>query len=91
MSILTKATDITWVSLESQISIQDLNTERDAKLLQMVDEGKTDGQPTAISDVKTRREFTDQAAAEEYRDFIWSMDAKYGPGIVISIEIVDAI
>jgi hypothetical protein len=90
MIVLTKATDITWVSLEAQVNNPELNTERDAKLLEMVTEEKTDGNPEVISEIETRREFVDQAAAEEYRDFIWSMDAKYGPGIVLSIQIVDA-
>lgn len=91
MNTLTKSTVITWVSMDAQINIEELNAERVDKLLQMTAEEKTDGQPSAISDIETRRDFVDQAAAEEYRDFILAMDAKYGPGIVLNVDIVDAV
>jgi hypothetical protein len=90
MNTLTKSTLITWVSMDAQINIEELNAERVDKLLQMTAEEKTDGYPSAISDVETRRDFVDQAAAEEYRDFIFAMDEKYGPGLVVSVEIIDA-
>ena len=91
MITLTKSTVITWASMDAQINIEELNTERVDKLLQMTAEEKTDGQPSPISDVETRRDFVDEAAAEEYRDFILAMDEKYGPGLVLNIEILDAV
>lgn len=91
MNTLTKSTVITWVSKAAQSNIEGLNAERGDKLLQMTAEGKTDGHPSVISDLETRRDFVDQSAAEEYRDFIFLMDEKYGPGLVLNVDIVDAI
>jgi hypothetical protein len=91
MIALTKSTIVTWASMDAQVNIEGLNADRIDKLMQMTAEEKTDGQPAPISDVKTRRDFVDQAAAEEYRDFILAMDVKYGPGLVVSVEIIDAV
>ena len=60
------------------------------KLAQMFADGKTDGNPNILSPVVTIREWIDQAAAEEFRDFILGLDEKYGPGLVVSIVIEDA-
>lgn len=90
MAIMTKATIITWVSPEAQIGNPSLNEERNVKLTEMVDAEKTDGAPNLISDIVTIREWVDQAAAEEFRDFMMAMDAKYGPGLILSAVIEDA-
>ena len=84
---------LTWTSIEAQRENLELNEERRAKLTQMVKEGKTDGIPLVVSDVETTRVFADRAAAEEYKNFILDMDAKYrpdfGPALVQSVQIID--
>ena len=90
MTIMTKATIITWTSLEAQVDNIPLRDERGKKLKEMFEAGKTDGNPNIISPTVTIREWIDQAAAEEFRDFILGLDEKYGPGLVSSIVIEDA-
>ena len=90
MTTMTKATIITWTSVEAQMNNISLHDERSKKLAQMFADGKTDGNPNILSPVVTIREWIDQAAAEEFRDFILGLDEKYGPGLVSSITIEDA-
>lgn len=86
---LTKMTIITWFSRETQ-EHSELEAERVAKLEQMTADQKTDNVPIYISESITRRDWVDQAAAEEYRDFIFAMDDKHGPQLVVNVEILDA-
>lgn len=85
---LTKSVTVTWISEEAQL-LDGLDEERTQKLEDMFDQVKTDSLPYFILKNKTRRYFIDQAAAEEWKEFILSMDAKYGPNLVTSIDIVD--
>lgn len=90
MTTMTKATVITWTSPEAQTNNPLLNFDRDQKIEEMVNAQKTDGNPNRITNSTTIREWVDQAAAEEFRDFILSLDVKYGPGLVANIVIEDA-
>jgi hypothetical protein len=87
---MTKATLITWNSVEHQTGNLELNKERDDKLAEMVAEGKTDGVANRVTPAITIREWIDQAAAEEFRDFILALEEKYGPELIKSIVIEDA-
>jgi hypothetical protein len=87
---MTKATIITWVSQQAQVGNISLHDERSKKLAEMYAAGKTDGNPNMISPNVTIREWIDQAAAEEFRDFMLGLDEKYGPGLILSIVIEDA-
>jgi len=90
MTTMTKATIITWVSQQAQVGNISLHDERSKKLAEMYAAGKTDGNPNMISPNVTIREWIDQAAAEEFRDFMLGLDEKYGPGLILSIVIEDA-
>ena len=90
MTTMTKATIITWASLEAQTGNIELDDERNKKLVEMIEAGKTDGNPNVLTPTVTIREWIDQAAAEEYRDFILGLGEKYGPGRVVSIVIEDS-
>jgi hypothetical protein len=96
MTTMTKHTIIEWVSPEANDGAitkdgTSLWAEREEKLNAMQAEGKTDLVWESVSDAKTKRSWLDQAAAQEFVDFIMTMDAKYGPGLVISTEIVDIV
>ena len=90
MATMTKATIITWLSSEAQDGNLLLNDERIEKLAEMFEAGKTDNEPYAISPSITMRHWVDQAAAEEYRDFMLALSEKYGGGRIISTIIEDA-
>lgn len=83
---MSAQTSITWSSIDAQMH-PELHEERSEKILQMVLANKTDGQPTPMSDTETIREFVDLEAAQEYADFISAMDVKYGPGLVLNIQV----
>ena len=87
---MTKATLITWNSVDHQTGNLELNKERDDKIAEMVAAGKTEGVPNRLSPSVTIREWIDQAAAEEFRDFILALEQKYGPNLITSIVIEDA-
>jgi hypothetical protein len=76
MAMMTKATIITWVSEVTQFSNPLLNDERSAKLTEMIGADKTDGNPNMIAPNITIREWIDQAASEEFRDFMLALDEK---------------
>ena len=88
--IMTKATIITWVSEIAQIGNPLLNDERNVKLTEMLEAKKTEGNPNVIAPNVTIREWVDQAAAEEFRDFMLALDEKYGGGLILSVVIEDA-
>ena len=90
MTTLTKSTIITWLSKQAQMGNPALNAERDAKLHEMVAAGKTDNVPDLVSSSITIRKWVDQAAAEEYRDFITALATNYGDGLVLSAVIEDS-
>jgi copper homeostasis protein CutC len=90
---MTKNTIITWlaaaeVTRELTSGSDRLGEERSYKIAQMLQEEKTDGLPTMESVYVHKRNWVDQAAAEEYVTFIIGLAAKYNTTIV-STEIVD--
>ena len=90
METMTKATIITWLSSEAQDGNHLLNDDRNEKLVEMFEAGKTDNEPIQITSSITVRHWVDQAAAEEYRDFMLALSEKYGGGRIISTNIEDA-
>lgn len=90
MTIMTKATIITWASEIAQIGNPSLNDDRTVKLTEMIQAGKSDGNANVIAPNVTIREWVDQAAAEEFRDFMLALDKKYGGGLILSVVIEDA-
>ena len=89
MATMTKATIITWSSYDAQEGNLLLNDERIEKLAEMFEAGKTDNEPYAISPSITMRHWVDQAAAEEYRDFMLALSEKYGGRRILSVKIED--
>ena len=90
METMTKATIITWSSYDAQEGNLLLNDERIEKLVEMFEAGKTDNEPIQVNPRITIRHWADQAAAEEYRDFMLALSEKYGGGRIISTNIEDA-
>jgi len=86
---MTKATIITWLSYDAQEGNTLLNDERQKKLTEMFEAGKTDNVPAPINSTITVRHWADQTAAEEYRDFMLALSEKYGGGRILSIKIED--
>lgn len=80
--LYTTRTVITWASYEDQMENLDFDYEREQKLQQMAEEGKTDVTAIIDSPTVTRRFFVDTAAAQEYIDFVLAGAAKYGLNIV---------
>ena len=80
--LYTTKTVITWASYEDQMENLDFDYEREQKLQQMAEEGKTDVTAIIDSPTVTRRFFVDTAAAQEYIDFVVAGAAKYGLNIV---------
>jgi hypothetical protein len=70
--IWTKATIITWESLEAQVGNDNLNEDRMDFISNAVANGKTNGLYDVIDDITTKRYWIDQNAAEEYKQFILS-------------------
>jgi len=90
MATMTKATIITWISAAAQNGNLLLDDDRNEKITEMFEAGKTDNEPIKITDSVTVRYWVDQAAAEEYRDFMLALSEKYGGGRIISANIEDA-
>ena len=79
--ITTKTTTITWASHEDQMK-PDLQTDRQAKLTQMQNDGKTDRDYfILVSPACTTRYWRDQSAAEEFASFITGIAELYNCGI----------
>ena len=89
MSVFTKITRIEWKSVEHQYGNEDMNYDRIAKIDAMLFEGKTDGIPTSVNETVTERAWLDQAAAQEYIDFIVESANTHGLTL-ISATILDA-
>jgi len=89
MTTMTKATIISWSSYNSQQGNLLLNDKRNEKLTEMFEAGKTDNEPIQVSPRITIRHWVDQAAAEEYRDFILALSEQYGGGSILSVKIED--
>jgi len=89
MTTMTKATIITWLSYTAQDGNALLNDERQKKLTEMFEAGKTDNEPIQVNPRITIRHWADQTAAEEYRDFMLALSEKYGGGRILSIKIED--
>ncbi len=90
MATMTKTTIITWISAEAQDGNLLLNDDRDEKLTEMFEAGKTDNEPIWVTNSVTVRYWIDQSAAEEYRDFMLALSEKYGGGRILSANIEDA-
>lgn len=86
--ILTKATVITWGSLEAQIGHDSLNEDRMDFISNAVATSKTNGLYDVIDDVTTKRYWSDQTAAEEFKQFILAETANLGITSP-NIEIID--
>lgn len=84
---MTKLTVITWAS--DPMANEKLNTERWAKIVEMQSAGKTDGWYTESAPNTYQRDWLDEATAQEYIDFMMTLDAKYGPGLIASATIID--
>ena len=77
----TKTTTITWASADDQIQ-PGLVSDRNAKLLEMQADGKTDKDYyVLVSPVCTTRYWRDQSAAEEFASFITGIAELYNCGI----------
>lgn len=87
--MFTKKTRIEWATIEDQLGNSDFNYERIVKIDEMQAAEKTDGFPTIISDLITDRFWVDEAAAQEYIDFILLKVQMYDLNIV-STQIIDA-
>ena len=74
----TKATVITWASIEDQVGHDTLNEDRIDFISSAVALNKTDGLYDVISEVETKRYWIDQAAAEEYKQFILTETTNLG-------------
>jgi hypothetical protein len=83
MTIYTKATLSTWT--EWCYSEEYLSA-RDEAMLAMINAGKTDGSAEYFEGNLARRLFIDQAAAEEWANWVTT---NCPPGHLISIEVVD--
>jgi hypothetical protein len=86
--ILTKESIQTWTSEEAKDLPAELVTERNAWILDMVDQDKTDGIPLDLDATRTRRLWVDQAAAEEWSAWIQATATRLGAGL-ISVTISD--
>lgn len=84
----TKATVITWASIEDQVGHDTLNEDRIDFISSAVALNKTDGLYEVITGVKTKRCWIDQSAAEEYKQFILTETANLGITSP-NIEIID--
>jgi hypothetical protein len=86
--VWTKATIIKWDSLESQVGHDSLNEDRMDFISNAVATDKTNGLYDVIDDVTTKRYWLDQAAAEEFKQFILTETANLGITSP-NIEIID--
>lgn len=85
---MTKKTLITWSSYEDQFDNPVLNENRNTKLREMYEAGKTDNVFIEISPTVGERHWLDLAAAEEYVAFITDAALQDG-SIILSTEIQD--
>jgi hypothetical protein len=81
---MTKTTTITWTSAEAQDD-ERLKTARLAKLVEMLNDEKTDNVRVIIDPVTTIRSWRDQSAAEEYISFIMGQCEIFDLGIVSTV------
>jgi hypothetical protein len=86
--VLTKATVITWATLQDQDGVAALNEDRMDFIANAVASNKTDGMYDLISDVVTKRYWLDQSAADEYKQFILTETTTLGITIP-NVEIID--
>jgi|688.fasta_scaffold345275_1 dTDP-4-dehydrorhamnose reductase len=84
----SKATVITWATIADQIGNETLNEERIDFIANAVTNNKTDGLYVMINETTTKRAWLNQAAAEEYKQFILTDTARLGITIP-TVEIID--
>ena len=84
MTTYTKAVTLDW---NEWILIPEYQSARDDVILAMINAGKTDGIREFLGGFAIRRLFIDQAAAEEWKNWVTS---NAPPGYLISAEITDA-
>lgn len=81
MDPLTKATVIIWAS-EEDANYLPISEERHTKIIQMTLDGKTNGDVYQVDPTTYVRDFTTQAAAQEFIDFILALASSQGKTIV---------
>lgn len=81
----TKRTTITWNSPNQRTEPAMQQAKKD-KLTEMGADSKTDNLPTLVDEVTTIRLWSDQAAAEEWINFITTLSAQYGYTATTIIE-----
>lgn len=86
--IWSKATVITWESIADQIGNETLNEDRINFIATAVNNSKTDGLYEMINARTTKRAWINQAAAEEYKQFILTDTARLGITLP-TVEIID--
>jgi len=86
--VLTKATVITWATIQDQDGVAALNEDRMDFIANAVASNKTDGMYDLVSDVVTKRYWVDQSAADEYKQFILTETTNLGITIP-NVEIID--
>ena len=91
-TVTTVATSIVSAVTDPNVATMDIDAihaMRDQKLAEMVAAEKTNGQQSIITPAVTSREWINTEAAEEWKTFCLAVDAQYGPGIIVSVDIVD--
>mgnify|MGYP000010601417 CR=1 FL=1 len=86
--VLTKATVITWATIQDQDGVAALNEDRMDFIANAVASNKTDGMYDLVSDLVTKRNWLDQSAADEYKQFILTETTNLGITIP-NVEIID--
>jgi hypothetical protein len=86
--VLTKTTVITWATIQDQDGVAALNEDRMDFIANAVASNKTDGMYDLVSDLVTKRNWLDQSAADEYKQFILAETTTLGITIP-NIEIID--
>lgn len=86
--VLTKTTVITWATIQDQDGVVALNEDRMDFIATAVASNKTDGMYDLVSDLVTKRNWLDQSAADEYKQFILTETTTLGI-TTPNIEIID--
>lgn len=83
--MLTKATIVTYNDVESQYHEQ-LEMIRENKIDELTELGKTDGTHVRISELKIKRFWIDQAAADDWVAFMLAQAAPFNINMTFEIE-----
>jgi len=87
--MFTKKTKIEWASIEDQLGHDQFSNDRFIKIEEMITAEKTDGVPILTSELITERLWIDEAAAQEYIDFVLLKTGMYNLNVV-STQIINA-